>query len=73
MQGSFYDFLFAMPNLYDSGKTGDIWRHKLNFVRHWDKALYNLYNQDCPEKTGSKRGPEQHKKCAAVDFTYRQT
>ena len=62
-----------MPNIYDSGKTRDIWRHKLNFVGHWDKALYNLYNQECSEKTGGKWDPEQRKKGAAVDLTYRQT
>jgi len=45
-----------MPNFYDSWKTGDIWGHKLNFdfVGQWDKAHYNLYNQDCPGKTGGK-------------------
>jgi hypothetical protein len=43
-----------MPNFYNSGKIGDVWGHKLNFVGQWDKALYNFYNQDCPGKTGGK-------------------
>ena len=43
-----------MPYFYDSGKTGGIWCHTLNFLGHWDKALYNPKNQDCPEKTRDK-------------------